>query len=129
MIGASAVGFVFGRLPRSAVVDLAIVVLAVGLLVATSGRVVRFALEQAGEEYGTEEDTGRVIGKAENILVVIVMLFHAYTALAVIFAGKSIVRTEDLDSGDTTVVLAGTLVNFTYSMLWGGLAAYLLQFT
>ncbi len=105
--------------------EVGVVVVSVGLLLATSGMVVRFALEQAGEEYGKAEDTGRVIGKAENILVVLIMLFQAYTALALIFAGKSIVRTEDLDSGDTTIVLAGTLVNFTYSMIWGGIAAFL----
>lgn len=115
------------RDPLVLVWEMGVVVVSIGLLLATSGIVVRFALEQAGEEYGKEEDTGRVIGKAENVLVVLIMLFHAYTALALIFAGKSIVRTEDLDSGDTTIVLAGTLVNFTYSMIWGGIAAYLID--
>lgn len=118
---------VIAAIPEGIIWDLMVVLAVIGILVATSGRLVRFALEQAGEEYGKEEDTGRVIGKAENVLVVVIMLVQAYTALALIFAGKAIVRTEDLDSGDTTVVLAGTLVNFTYSMIWGGVAAFLID--
>lgn len=43
----------------------------------------------------------------------------AYTALGLVFAAKSLVRREDMTSGDTTWYLAGTLVNFTYSIVVG----------
>lgn len=67
----------------------------------------------------SDEDTGTVIGKAENVLVLSLMLFEAYTALGVIFAAKSIVRKSDMDQQDTSYYLTGTLVNFTYSVVVG----------
>ena len=47
------------------------------------------------------------------------MMLEAYTALGVIFAAKSIVRKSDMDKGDTTYYLTGTLSNFTYSVIIG----------
>lgn len=94
------------------------------LLAATSGIVVRASLSYAlGSDYddsiGSEvKDTGFVIGKAENVLVYVLILAGAYTALALIFAAKSLVRREDITSGDTTYYLAGTMVNFTYSVVF-----------
>lgn len=94
------------------------------VLVATSGYVVRFSLAYAlgadyAESIGSEvRDTGFVIGKAENVLVYVLILAGAYTALALIFAAKSLVRREDITSGDTTYYLAGTMVNFTYSVVF-----------
>lgn len=66
----------------------------------------------------TTRDTGSLVGKCENVLVLTLVLVGAYTALAVLFAAKSIVRREDIDSGDTAYYVAGTLVNFTYSLLF-----------
>lgn len=63
-------------------------------------------------------DTGSLVGKCENVLVLTLVFAGAYTALAVLFAAKSIVRREDIDSGDTAYYVAGTLVNFTYSLLF-----------
>ena len=105
-----------------------------GLLVlaATSGYVVRVSLRRAlgpdyGESIGSEvKDTGFVIGKAENVLVYVLILAGAYTALALIFAAKSLVRREDITSGDTTYYLAGTMVNFTYSVVFAQSVAVLL---
>jgi hypothetical protein len=100
-------------------------------LVGTSGYVVRASLSYAlGADYtaaiGTEvKDTGFVIGKAENVLVYVLILAGAYTALAVIFAAKSLVRREDITSGDTTYYLAGTMVNFTYSVAFAQVVAVL----
>lgn len=104
-----------------------------GLLVlgATSGFVVRLSLTYAlGPDYdesiGSEvKDTGFVIGKAENVLVYVLILAGAYTALALIFAAKSLVRREDITSGDTTYYLAGTMVNFTYSVVFAEAVAAL----
>lgn len=45
----------------------------------------------------------------------------------VVFAAKSIVRREDMTSGDTTWYLAGTLVNFTYSIVVGVVAVGILR--
>ena len=109
------------------------VVVAGGLLalVVTSGYVVRASLSYAlGSDYsaaiGSEvKDTGFVIGKAENVLVYVLILAGAYTALAVIFAAKSLVRREDITSGDTTYYLAGTMVNFTYSVAFAQVVAVL----
>lgn len=100
-------------------------------LVATSGYVVRFSLRRAlGPDYeesiGSEvKDTGFVIGKAENVLVYVLILAGAYTALALIFAAKSLVRREDITSGDTTYYLAGTMVNVTYFVVFAQAVAVL----
>ena len=100
-------------------------------LAATSGYVVRLSLRYAlgsdyGESIGSEvKDTGFVIGKAENVLVYALILAGAYTALALVFAAKSLVRREDITSGDTTYYLAGTMVNFTYSVVFAQTVAVL----
>ncbi|GAA0205522.1 hypothetical protein [Halobaculum roseum] len=94
-------------------------------LLATSTSVVSYFLERwtgtdlsAGVD-ADQRDTGRVIGKCENVLVLTLVFVGAYTALGLVFAAKSLVRREDMTSGDTTWYLAGTLVNFTYSIVVG----------
>ena len=93
------------------------------ILLATSGWVLEFVLSHLLEENPTEEldktqrDTGQIIGKCENVLVYLFMVLEAYTALGLIFAAKSLVRKEDIDSDDTSYYLTGTLVNFTYSIV------------
>jgi len=44
-------------------------------------------------------------------------LLNAYTALALIFAAKTVVRKEDIKN-NTLYYLAGTMVNVTYSILF-----------
>lgn len=66
-----------------------------------------------------EEDTGWLIGRLENILVFTLVVAGEYTALSIIFAAKSWVRREDTATENTTYYLAGTLVNFTYSIIIG----------
>ncbi|MHB9288918.1 hypothetical protein ACKVMT_17965 [Halobacteriales archaeon Cl-PHB] len=93
---------------------------AYGLLLATSGWVVRGALWFAGAQPDESQvDTGRAIGKVENVLVLTFALLGAYTALTVAFAAKSIVRYKDVTSGDTTYYLTGSITNVTYSLLYG----------
>lgn len=46
------------------------------------------------------------------------MILDAYTALAVVFAAKAIVRREDM-SKNSLFFLAGTMVNVTYSIMIG----------
>lgn len=83
-----------------------------------------------GEALETDDDvamdTGWLIGRLENVLVLSLVLAGQYTALSIIFAAKSWVRVEDTSSEDTTYYLAGTLVNFTYSIVLGLLAIRLL---
>lgn len=69
----------------------------------------------------SEIDTGRIIGKCENILVVTLVLFNQFPALAIIFAAKGIVRQRDI-TRDPNYYLGGTLVNFTWSVLVAGIA-------
>jgi hypothetical protein len=92
------------------------------LLMVTSGGVVKGVLRGIAKEdvEGKLEkrvrDTGVVVGKCENILIVAFVLAGAYTALSVIFAAKAFVRREDM-STNSLYFLAGTMVNVTYSLL------------
>jgi len=94
------------------------------LLLATSGRLVRRILAKAAREpldkTLTREalDTGTIIGKCENLLILTFMLLEAYTALALIFVAKTIVRREDIRR-NSLFFLAGTLINVTYSIILG----------
>ena len=106
-------------------VVLSIVVVAAGytLLLLTSGRVVRTALSWADEEYAgsvtsVQRDIGTIVGKCENVLLFTLVLVEAFTALALVFAAKSLVRREDMER-NSLYYLAGTLVNVTYSLLVG----------
>ncbi|MFW6196833.1 MAG: hypothetical protein ACOC5D_05805 [Thermoplasmatota archaeon] len=62
-----------------------------------------------------EKDTGFVIGKCENVLLLTFMLLNAYTALALIFVAKTVVRKEDM-SKNTLYFLSGSMINVTYSI-------------
>jgi hypothetical protein len=116
------------RVPSSLLPDLnpwtlAVVLLGYLVLLATSSAVVEYFLKHwTGTDISTsitdeQRDTGKVIGKCENVLVLTLIVANAYTALGLIFAAKSIVRKEDMSSDDTTYYLAGTLLNFTYSVV------------
>jgi len=109
-------------------VDLVIRVLVVigftAFLLATSGKVVFGLISLAshkdrtrcGERRQQGVDVGFLVGKCENLLVVAFVLAEAYTALGLIFAAKAIVRREDMRR-DSLYFLAGTMINFTYSVL------------
>ena len=94
-----------------------------GVLVAASGRLLRAVLsgiarrDVEGEIEKRDRDTGVVVGKCENILIVALVLLGAYTALSIIFAAKAWVRHEDM-SQNSLYFLAGTMVNVTYSLLF-----------
>lgn len=98
-----------------------------GLLVATSGYVVDGTLRFAGAEVNEEEaDTGRAVGKVENVLILTLALLSAYTALGLVFTAKSIVRWQDITSGNTTYYLTGSVANVTYSLVYGVVLAALI---
>lgn len=106
-----------------------LIVLSYILLYISSTYVVNYVFQYAGVEIDDEQkDTGTAIGKVENILILTFMLLQAYTALGVIFAAKSIVRSEDIDTGDTSYYLTGTITNFTYSIIVGVLLHIILWY-
>ena len=109
-----------------------IVIIGYGILLATSGKLVSFVLGRLEKDYaaGLEPkalDTGFVVGKCENLLIPTFMILGAYTALALIFGAKAIVRSEDMSgNGNTLYYLAGTMINVTYSVLVGALLTVIL---
>lgn len=90
---------------------------AYGVAVLGSGPFVRWLLERAGQEIPPEEtNPGRVVGKLEDVLVVSFVMVEAYTALALVFAAKGIVRVEGGREHASYYIL-GTLANFTWALL------------
>ena len=71
-------------------------------------------------------DVGFIIGKCENILILTFMLLNAYTALALVFAAKTIVRKEDINK-NSLYFLMGTIVNVTYSICFGIILKLILE--
>ncbi len=59
------------------------------------------------------------------ILILTFMFLEAYTALALVFTAKAIIRREDM-SKNSLFFLAGTMINVTYSIM-AGLAVKLLM--
>lgn len=70
-------------------------------------------------ESDVQQDTGWLLGRLENVIVLSLVFVGAFTALSIVFAAKSFVRREDISSEDTAYYLAGTLLNFTYSIVVG----------
>ncbi|TET89651.1 MAG: hypothetical protein E3J35_09595 [Methanomassiliicoccales archaeon] len=93
-------------------------------LIGTSGLLVNGILSRISKEPISQRvskearDTGFVVGKCENLLILTFMLLDAYTALALVFAAKAIVRREDM-SKNSLFFLAGTMINVTYSIMIG----------
>lgn len=93
-------------------------------LIGTSGLLVNGILSRISKEPISQRvskevrDTGFVVGKCENLLILTFMLLDAYTALALVFAAKTIVRREDM-SKNSLFFLAGTMINVTYSIMIG----------
>jgi hypothetical protein len=95
------------------------------LLVLTSGKVVEYVLGLAmGPDWEEQEKPdkrtltmGMILGKCENILTFSFILAGQFTALALVFAGKSIFRAEKAKE-QPAYYLGGTVVNFTYSVVF-----------
>ena len=106
------------------ILELKIIIIIVGylFLLATSGIIVRFILSRAekGKIADKKEwDTGFIIGKCENILILTFMLLDAYIALAIIFAAKTIIREDDIKK-NSLYFLAGTMINVTCVLTLSG---------
>ena len=106
------------------ITDITIIAGAYFVLLFTSGMVVNYILSKiSGEPIARKigkdaRDTGFIIGKCENLLILTFMILEAYTALALIFAAKTVVRKEDLNK-NSLFFLAGTMINVTYSIMIG----------
>lgn len=96
----------------------------------TSGFVVFYSLKCITKvEIDIEKktrDTGYIIGKCENILILTFFLLDAYIALGLIFTAKGFLRREDINK-NPLYFLAGTMINFTYSIVIGILLKILLS--
>ena len=96
---------------------------------ALSGAIVKAALRWTKHDTPLSDAktarSGMLIGKCENILVVTLVFLDSLTALALIFAAKSLVRKDQIE--DTEYYLGGTLVNVTWSMLVALLARWLIR--
>lgn len=75
------------------------------------------ALDPVEEKLARERiSTGLIIGKCENLIIYLMVLTGSYTALAIIFTAKTIIRKEDI-AKNSMFFLAGTMINVTYSLL------------
>ncbi len=103
-----------------------VVILVIGyvVLAGTSGRVLNYILSKISAKAVSQTvskemlDTGYIIGKCENLLILTFMVLEAYTALALVFTAKTIIRKEDI-SKNSLFYLAGTMINVTYSIMIG----------
>lgn len=99
-------------------------------LLLTSGLVVKYTLSRTSKKEKNEIakkeqwDTGFIIGKCENILIVTFMLLNAYIAFAIIFAAKTVIREKDIEK-NSLYYLAGNMVNVTYSILIAALIKFI----
>jgi hypothetical protein len=110
--------------------DITIIAGAYFVLLVTSGMVVNYILSKiSGESISRKigkdaRDTCFIIGKCENLLILTFMILGAYTALALIFAAKTIVRKEYINK-NSLFFLTGTMVNVTYLITIGFLVRIL----
>lgn len=108
-----------GELAKAIIVACAFV-----MLLMTSGWVVEAVLGLAlGNDWEERETPGEqaltmgmILGKCENILTLAFILADQFTALALVFAGKSIFRAKKAEERPA-YYLGGTVVNFTYSVV------------
>lgn len=104
---------------------------AFALLLLTSGEVVSYVLkkittknlaEAANDDKPPEVEeriaVGNIIGKCENILILVFVILEAYTAIAIVITAKTMVRKEEIEK-NSMYFLAGTLINVSYSVLVG----------
>ncbi len=86
--------------------------------------------KNAGDEQINRDriSTGLIIGKCENIIILLLTITNSYTAIALIFTAKTIIRKEDIGK-NSIFFLAGTLLNVTYSLIVSYLIVLLVKYT
>ncbi|WP_162417607.1 hypothetical protein [Cyclobacterium roseum] len=70
---------------------------------------------------------GYIIGKCENIIIITFVLAGEVTGLALIFAAKNLARQKDIND-NAGFFLAGTMINFTATLLLAFVIKYILAF-
>jgi hypothetical protein len=101
-------------------------------LLGTSSGLVTYIISRASPETERKEidkqmlSIGFIIGRCENILIFTFMILDAYTALALVFAAKALVRKEDIQK-NSLYFLGGTLINVTYSVVIGMVIKFLIK--
>jgi len=100
----------------------AVIFAAYALTLGLSGVLVRFIVLPRGMKApkpppdGPRFDTSTVIGKCENIIAVTFVLLGQETGLALIFAAKSLVRSDQIKE-NPGFFLGGTLVNLVWALI------------
>ena len=114
--------------------QIAVVAIVIMITVAFSGNVVRRAIaycippDPGKAPAPGDADRNRIgglVGKLENILVVLFVASGAITALAIVITAKSIARKKEIEE-DPGYYLVGSMSNFTFSILMGFLARALM---
>ena len=106
------------------VIEITVLLAGYIVLMATSGKVVNYILSRISTQPVSQtvskevRDTGFVVGKCENLLIITFMILDAYTALSLVVAAKALVRSEDMRK-NSLFFLAGTMINVTYSIMAG----------
>jgi len=70
---------------------------------------------------------GYIIGKCENIIILSFILVGEVTGLALIFAAKNLARQKDIRD-NAGFFLAGTMVNFTATLVIAYIIKFILTF-
>jgi hypothetical protein len=109
----------------------AVVAAAYAITLGLSGRIVRFfvlprhAPPPAVLPNGPRFDASTVIGKCENLIVLTFVLTGQETGIAVIFAAKALVRSDEIKK-NPGFFLGGTMVNLVWALGIGLLARILI---
>ena len=107
--------------------QLGIILIAIILTTSLSGYVVSFVLGLLGERPVADpvvppdpakQRLGVLIGKLENIIIVLIIAGGSITALALIFTAKSLMRKDEMQR-DPEYYMLGTLANFAFSFAMG----------
>ena len=110
-----------------------VIALAYTITIGLSGPVVRYFVTIPNSNNESDKNSiatsGSIIGKCENIITITFVLMRAETGLALIFAAKSLVRSEKIagTATDASYYLGGTLVNFAWSLLVAVIARVLVM--
>jgi len=122
-----------GALVEPAWAKVAVVAAAYVVTLALSGVMIRFFIlprnrpeRPARDRTGPRFDSSVVIGKCENIITVTFVLLGQETGLALIFAAKSLVRSDDIKK-NPGFYLGGTLVNLVWALLVAAAARLLVN--
>lgn len=90
-----------------------------------SGKIINAATAKSASI--KDDRAGWVMGKAENILVVLMCLANELTGVAILISAKAIVRrAPGEENNDNSYRIAGTLVNLAWSLLVGMTARVLI---